>query len=295
MRKIAIFVIVLIGFLAIYSNMTVLASSSHTDQPIEIFIPLVTKDYSPPPVDMVLIPTGSFQMGCGPDHNGGYSCVSNELPLHTVTLDAYFIDKYEVTNTLFAQCVAAGNCAAPYANYSFNRVSYYDNQTYANYPVIYISWQNATDYCTWAGKRLPSEAEWEKAARGSNDTRAFPWGDAAATCNLANLYIDNGSNYWACVGETNAVGSYPAGASPYGVMDMTGNVGEFVNDWFQYDYYSISPSSNPPGPATGTFKVVRGGDWHYYGESSRVAVRHLSSPLDNLHVNIGFRCAASQP
>jgi formylglycine-generating enzyme required for sulfatase activity len=244
------------------------------------------------PGEMITIPAGSFRMGCDPAHNGNVSCSSDLLPIHTVYLDEYRIDKYEVTNAQYAQCVAAGNCVAPSSNESISRTSYYNNPTYDDYPVIYVSWQDATNYCVWAGKRLPSEAEWEKAARGTN-VITYPWGDASPTCSLANHSFYNGSSYTNCVGDTSEVGSYPDGASPYGVMDMAGNVWEWVNDWYSSSYYSTSPASNPLGPASGSYKVLRGGGWGTTIYLLRVSSRSSDNPtIRDSHV-YGFRCAAS--
>ena len=187
----------------------------------------------------------------------------DELPAHTVALDGLWIDRTEVTNAKYRRCVEAGACDPPANSGSHTHGRYYDDSAYGDYPVVYVDWYQAVDYCAWAGGRLPTEAEWEYAARGS-EGRMFPWGDAFdgtrlnycdAKCEFgyADEMVDDG------YADTAPVGRFPAGASWCGVQDLAGNVREWVADW--YGDYSPRRQVNPTGPSSGTGRVLRGGAW----------------------------------
>jgi formylglycine-generating enzyme required for sulfatase activity len=237
----------------------------------------------------IMIPAGTFFRGCDPAHNAGYGCPADELPLRSIYMDAFYIDTTLKTNAQYAACVTDGACTLPSDLSSKDRPYYYENPAYANYPVIYIDWYQADAYCQWAGGQLPSEAQWEKAARGSSDTRAYPWGDAFPICALANAYL-GGS---ACIADTTEVGSYaPAANSPYGVQDLAGNVYEWLNDWYWGGYYHVAPDSNPTGPLTGSLKVRRSGAYGSTASFLRVAARIPVNP-DGKQSYLGFRCVYS--
>ncbi len=220
---------------------------------------------------------GEFVMGSADSH------LPNTSPLHTVYLDEFWIDMTEISNSMYAQCVADGACEPPVPTSSVTRDSYYGNPVYADYPVIYVSWHDAQNYCSWADRRLPTEAEWEKAARGT-DNRIFPWGNQSGNCNLGNFYVDA-----YCTGDTVEIGSYPNGVSFYGALDMGGNVWEWTSDWYDGTYYDYSPSNNPLGPATGDGKSLRGGSWFTAFGYARVFPRIVENPTTR-GKDEGFRC-----
>jgi serine/threonine-protein kinase len=243
-------------------------------------------------VPMVLVPAGPFTMGSDPDVALaeckklciGCDCkrewYDDEYPPHTVTLSAFYIDQYEVTNARYKQCVEAGNCSRPSSTSSSTRGPYYGDARYDNYPVIYVNWEQAKAYCEWRGSdtRLPTEAEWEKAARGT-DGRLYPWGDT---------FDKNRVNSWeGGKRDMTEVGSYPSGASPYGALDMAGNVWEWVADWYQ-----MYPGGKPLSDFGEKYRVVRGGAWHFSGSRVRAAYRDRDAPSAANDL-VGFRCARS--
>jgi formylglycine-generating enzyme required for sulfatase activity len=226
------------------------------------------------PDGMVLhyVPAGPFYMG-SPEGVGE----ENEHPLHVVSLDAFWIDETEVTNAQYQKCVEAGVCEVP-------SVEEYDPVGKGNWPVE-VTWVAAQAYCAWAGGRLPTEAEWEKATRGI-DARTYPWGGEKPDCTRTN---HDSLREGFCYAGLAPVGSYPAGASPYGVLDMVGNAEEWVNDWYGADYYAISPEQNPLGPDSGVYRVARGCNWYHPAEYIRVAYRAGRVP-DDMTMPLGFRC-----
>lgn len=226
---------------------------------------------------MVYISAGPFEMGRS-DVDG-----TIDSPGHVVDLDGYWIDQHEVTNSQYARCVSLGVCQPPEKTSTNQISSYYGNPAFDFYPVVWVNWHQAAAYCAWAGARLPTEAEWEKAARGTNGA-AYPWGDMPPDKLRLNF------NTRVPV----KVGGYPAGASPYGVMDMAGNVWEWVADWFYGKYYQQSPSDNPTGPETGKTRVQRGGAWdeEENGWSVRITQRFYDFP-ESADFLLGFRCAKS--
>lgn len=271
--------------------------------PTETEIPATTPEVTATPetirispkdgMTQLFIPSGIFIMGGLDVHRE-----NDELPPHEVYVSAFWMDQVEVTNGMYNLCVQSGECRPPSQLRSDNREDYFGNPEFQDYPVVYVTWYDANAYCQWAGRRLPTEAEWERAARG-DDKRNFPWGDE-----FPNEYNANAINI---VGDTSRVGSYAEGASPFGVLDMAGNVWEWVADWYKPDYYAKSPLENPLGPSEddvfNTMRVIRGGSFQDDGVVLRLANRNfLNGPDPKAQPNedayygrssmkIGFRCA----
>jgi formylglycine-generating enzyme required for sulfatase activity len=247
--------------------------------------------------DVIYVPAGDFLMGSkGDDGKAG----DDEQPQHTVTLDAFWIDRTEVTNIQYMRFLNAlgGHMDACSGRQCLeSKVEDKDSHIvlrggqyrvevgYEEHPVIEVTWHGAQAYCEWAGFRLPTEAEWEKAARG-DDGRIYPWGDEPPDCGKAQ--------YGDCGGTTAPVGANPTGASPYGVLNMAGNVWEWVSDWYDPTYYQYTPARNPQGPNSGEHKVFRGGSWGYPPAFIRAASR-ARNHASYAGFNLGFRCASSIP
>jgi len=238
--------------------------------------------------DMVLVPAGDFTMG---RDDGEF----DEAPARTVYLDAYYIDRHEVTVAGYRACTEAGACTAPYSGASAYKLEFEGHYTNWNkagrdqHPVNGINWHQANGYCHWAKKRLPSEAEWEKAARGT-DGRSYPWGEEESSCD--RIVMDDGGD--GCGHEMAwPVGSKPAGDSPYGVADMSGNLWEWVGDWYGHGYYRDAPSANPVNEVAGEgLRIVRGGSMadqnsHIHRTTNRLGY----DPAQGYDYTIGFRCA----
>lgn len=233
---------------------------------------------------MILIPAGPFTMGS----NEG---LPNERPEHLVELDAYSIDQYEVTLALYRKFLDAGKHDSPPT---------WDDEaatTVGDRPAIGMKWADAEAYCKWAGKRLPTEAEWEKAARGT-DARRYPWGSMQPFVDIANynrgLWVSEAVTLAAVTSGLEGMsvrhGLKEGGRSPYGLNHMAGNAAEWVADWYDRDYYQNSPKKNPPGPAQGEKRVLRGGSWADLPLALRVSAR-ISAEPEFEDRTIGFRCA----
>ena len=255
---------------------------------------------------LLYVPEGEFLMGSKEDDP---DAEDDEHPQRSIYLDAFWIDQTEVTNEMFATFLnQQGNQVegdVTWLEIDDGNVlisefggTFQSKEGFANHPVIGVSWYGAKAYCEWAGRRLPTEAEWEKAARGT-DGRKYPWGNEDVAGNLLNLCdkncswsnrinsIDDGYEF------TAPVGTYPDGASPYGALDMAGNVWEWVADWYDADYYKDAPKNNPPVPTTGQYRAMRGGSWFIYvARRVRAGLRGRLDPADR-SISFGVRCARS--
>jgi iron(II)-dependent oxidoreductase len=241
--------------------------------------------------EMVLIPAGWFIMGS--DKKVDRNAYQAEFPQRRVYLDAYEIDKFEVTTVQFLKFVLASDLQ-PLIDWQYDGGNF--QETMANHPVMHVSWDEADAYCKWAGKRLPTEAEWEKAARGE-DGRIYPWGNQMAGLSRANFGrtglsgpVRDRPERLVLYPPIISVDKYDNAVSPYGVFQMSGNVAEWVADWYDSKYYATAPDKNPKGPEKGTQRSFRGGSWIDSTPSVRVAQRNGTDPHTRMNW-LGFRCA----
>jgi formylglycine-generating enzyme required for sulfatase activity len=240
---------------------------------------------------MVFVPAGEFLMGIDA---GGWGAGVFESPQHLVALEAFFIDQTEVTNNQYQICVAAGVCKPPEENSSYSYVTYFGDEGFNDYPVLHVSWYQALSYCNWAGGRLPTEEEWEYAAR-ETDGRWYPWGNQfdgslLNYCDLNCTLLESDKLYNDGYGDTAPVGSYPKGVSWCGALDMMGNVWEWVMDWMAV-YPGYPADERPPSVPLNTYRVIRGGAWDTNQTHIYVAYRNWLNPV-HVHDSVGFRCAS---
>ena len=242
-----------------------------------------------PPSGMIALAGGSFMMGCAPDDK---QCEFNETPRHQAAVDAFFMSSREVTVKEYAACVDAGACAKPgaggYCNWGV------DGRT--NHPINCVDWNQAKAYCSWKDQRLPTEAEWEYAARGKVEGSIFPWGNGR-DCGKANYCDKQCAQDWkdgTCddgFATTAPVGSFAPNG--FGLYDMTGNVAEWCSDWYRPQSYVGVAGKNPRGPVTGTFHVYRGGSWYEQLRHGRLSDRERGT-VDLSHPSVGFRCVKDE-
>lgn len=240
------------------------------------------------PIEWVHVPAGEFIMGAA---ESDAQATPDEKPQHKVTLDAFLISKYETTNAQYHAFVMASghrfpeNCCDPKYNLWKGNVMIAGVE---ELPAINVSWDDAVAFCKWSGGRLPTEAEWEKAARGT-DGRLYPWGNEPPSGNRANYSFDPVS-MWDGPASLARKDQYEFGKSPYGAFEMSGNVWEWAQDWYEADYYKNSPSSNPKGPDKGEARIIRGASWRNTADMLRSSNRNKHAPTER-RVYIGIRCA----
>ncbi len=221
---------------------------------------------------LVYVPAGEFSMGTG----------IGDAPKRTVSVDSFWIQQMDVTNGMYAQCAKVGSCTPPAQEIG---APVFTNPDFGSYPVVGVDWNQASAYSGWIQGRMPTEAEWEKAARGSNGN-LYPWGNDAPACDVGN--------FTGCLGHTSDVTNHPDGTSPYGVYDTAGNVFEWVNDWYDASYYQNAPTKNPTGPESGQYRAIRGNSFESDLDQILMGNRHFGGVAYH-NYDLGFRCVVQQP